>query len=160
MKSQFISILIASTLLMSCNPGADDKSESAHNTSPGANDFNLEAERQAITEKSWTLLTLGGQEVIMANEQEKEAQFTLKTDGNSVVGFAGCNSFNGTYTLEKGYRIRFSNMAVTMKACAGIESEGEFLEVFELADNYTIHNDTLSLNVGRRAPLAVFSRNE
>ena len=35
-------------------------------------------------------------------------------------------------------------------------NESEFMEVFELADNYTIYNDTLSLNVGRRAPLAVF----
>ena len=64
---------------------------------------------------------------------------------------------NGEYTLEEGNRIRFSNMAVTMKACPDVGvNEKEFLKVFELADNYTIQDDTLSLNVGRRAPLAVF----
>ena len=35
-------------------------------------------------------------------------------------------------------------------------SESELYEVFDQADNYTIDGKTLSLNVGRRAPLAVF----
>ena len=44
-----------------------------------------------------------------------------------------------------------------MMACPDVAvNEADFLEVFELADNYTIVNDVLSLNVGRRAPLAVF----
>jgi heat shock protein HslJ len=59
--------------------------------------------------------------------------------------------------LEEGNRIRFKNMAVTMRACPDVDvNESEFLEVFELADNYTINGTILSLNVGRRAPLAVF----
>lgn len=83
--------------------------------------------------------------------------FMLKTDKNRVQGFAGCNTMSGEYTLEDGNRIRFSKMAVTMRACPEVDfNESEFLEVFNLADNYTINGDTLSLNVGRRAPLAVF----
>ena len=35
-------------------------------------------------------------------------------------------------------------------------NEAEFLKIFEIADNYTITGDELSLNVGRRAPLAIF----
>ena len=63
----------------------------------------------------------------------------------------------GTYTLEEGNRIKFSKMGSTMMACPdGIINERDFLEVFELADNYTINNNELSINVGRRAPLAVF----
>ena len=48
-------------------------------------------------------------------------------------------------------------MASTLKACPDVEvNESEFLNVFELADNFSLSGDTLSLNVGRRAPLAVF----
>ncbi len=114
------------------------------------------AENQ-IVEKYWKLKTLEGQEVKMAENQEREIYFTLKTNENRVTGFAGCNTLNGEYTLEPGNRIRFSNLAVTLRACPDIDvNESEFLEVFNLADNYTINGDTLSLNVGRRAPLAVF----
>ncbi|NKI26646.1 META domain-containing protein [Arenibacter sp. 6A1] len=110
-----------------------------------------------ITEKYWKLKTLEGKEVVMGENQEKEVFFRLNGAENSVAGFAGCNSFGGTFTLEEGNRIRFSNFITTMMACPDVDfNESEFLQIFELADNYTIQGDTLMLNVGRRAPLAVF----
>lgn len=110
-----------------------------------------------ITEKYWKLVTLEGQKVTMVPNQEKEIYFMLKTDENRVQGFAGCNTFNGTYTLEEGWRLRFSPLATTMKACPDVNvNESELFQVFELTDNYSINGDTLSLNVGRRAPLAIF----
>ncbi len=112
---------------------------------------------EPIVEKYWKLKTLEGQEVKMSKNQEREVYFMLKSDENRVTGFAGCNNLMGSYTLEKGNRIRFSHMATTMMACPDVDfKEHEFLKVFELADNYTINGDELSLNVGRRAPLAVF----
>ena len=81
----------------------------------------------------------------------------LNEADSSVSGFAGCNSMTGSYTLEEGMRIRFSNLGLTMRACPDVNvDEQALMEVFDLTDNYTITNDTLSLNVGRRAPLAVF----
>ena len=93
----------------------------------------------------------------MTANQEKEQYFILKSEG-TINGFAGCNQFNGTFKLEDGNRIHFNeNMAVTMKICPDVNiKESDFLEVFTLADNYTINGNTLNLNVGRRAPLAVF----
>ena len=118
---------------------------------------NLEARNDAITEKYWKLKKLEGKVVTMKDNQEGEVYFILKTDENRVTGFAGCNVLSGEYALEEGNRIRFKNMAVTMRACPDVDvNESEFLEVFELADNYTINGTILSLNVGRRAPLAVF----
>jgi len=110
-----------------------------------------------ITENYWKLKTLEGQKIEMAANQEKEIYFMLKTEGNGIKGFAGCNDFSGIFNLEKGNRIRFSQMATTLKACPDIDvNEPKFLKVFELADNYTLNGDTLTLNVGRRVPLAVF----
>lgn len=112
---------------------------------------------EPITEKYWKLKTLEGKVVKMDKNQQKEIYFMLKTNDNRVNGFAGCNTISGTYTLEKGNRIHFSQIATTMMACPDLDiNESEFLKVFELADNYTINGDVLSLNVGRRAPLAVF----
>lgn len=112
---------------------------------------------ESITEKYWKLKTLEGKAITMKKNQEREIFFTLKTQGNRVSGFAGCNSLSGEYTLEKGNKISFKNVAVTMKMCPDVDvNENDFLEVFELADNYTISEDVLTLNVGRRTPLAVF----
>lgn len=119
--------------------------------------FRKVASTDKIVEKYWKLKTLEGQDIRMAENQEREVYFTLKTDENRLTGFAGCNTLSGEYSLEEGNRIRFSNVAVTMRACPDVDfNESEFLQVFNLADNYTINGDTLSLNVGRRAPLAVF----
>ncbi|MCX7548261.1 META domain-containing protein [Xanthomarina sp. F1114] len=116
-----------------------------------------EIEKPTITEKYWKLKTLEGQEVKMAENQEREIYFILKTDENRLTGFSGCNTFSGTYTLEEGQRIHFTQIASTMKACPDVDvNESAFLKVFELTDNYTIKDDVLSLNIGRRAPLAVF----
>lgn len=114
-------------------------------------------ETSSITEKYWKLTILEGQKVTMSENQEREIYFTLHTNENRIAGFSGCNSFSGEFTLEVGNRIRFKNIAVTMKACPDVEfNESNLLQVFELTDNYTINKDVLSLNIGRRAPLAVF----
>lgn len=116
-----------------------------------------EPKEETITEKYWKLKTLDGKAISMKKNQEREIFFTLKTQQNGVTGFAGCNGLSGEYALEKGNKISFKNIAVTMKICPDVDvNESDFLEVFELADNYTISEDILTLNVGRRAPLAVF----
>lgn len=112
---------------------------------------------EPIEEKYWKLKTLEGKEVVMGENQEREVYFILKTHLNRVTGFAGCNTISGTYTLEKGDRIKFSHLATTMKACPDVDfKEHEFLKIFEIADNYRITDDKLELYVGKRAPLAVF----
>lgn len=117
----------------------------------------VEAHVNPIVEKYWKLKTLEGKEIKMGEHQEREIYFMLKTDEKRVTGFAGCNTFGGTYTLEEGNRIKFTQMMSTMMACPEVDvNEVEFLRIFELVDNYTIDGDTLMLNVGRRAPLAVF----
>ncbi|MFD2907599.1 META domain-containing protein [Flavobacterium ardleyense] len=142
MKTKTAFLALLALVIMGCNATKNVTTESSENT---------------ITEKYWKLTLLDGKKVTMAANQEREIFFTLKTDSNKVTGFSGCNTFSGEYTIEDGNRIRFKNMAVTMMACPDVAvNEGSFLEVFELTDNYTIVNDVLSLNIGRRAPLAVF----
>lgn len=110
-----------------------------------------------IVNKYWKLKSLEGKAIQMAENQEREQYFILKSD-STVTGFAGCNQFNGQFELRDGDRIRFNeNLATTMKACPDVDiNESDFMNVFKVADNYSIDGDTLRLNVGKRAPLAIF----
>ena len=153
MRLSILLLSLFSLVLVSCggNKKADNDA-TADETAIEQADFD-----QEITGKYWKLILLEGQKVEMAENQEREIFFTLHADDNTVSGFAGCNSITGEYELEEGGRVRFSNMGITMMICPDVAvNESEYMEVFELTDNYTIYNDTLSVNVGRRAPLAVF----
>lgn len=157
MKAQIITFALIAVTLMSCNNSEKKNTETTEDSKTEMNQGNDVNQDNEITEKYWKLKTLEGQDVTMADNQEREQFFTLKTNENRIAGFAGCNAITGEYKLEEGNRIRFSNVGTTMKACPDVDvNESEFLEVFNLADNYTIKDDVLSLNVGRRAPLAVF----
>lgn len=108
-----------------------------------------------IANRKWKLKTLEGKDV--SNDQENEIFFELDSDKKTFHGFAGCNNLSGNYILEKGMRIRFNQVATSMMSCPDGEiKERDVLNVFNLANNYTVDGNTLSLNVGRRAPLAVF----
>lgn len=109
----------------------------------------------------WKLEKFDGKDYSDFNYNGKEVGFTLEKEDNRITGFAGCNSFFGTYELEAGNRIRFSAIGSTRMACPDSNfKENDFLEIFTMADNYTINDNMLSINVGRRAPLAVFKKVE
>lgn len=147
MKTKIICLFAIIATIMSCNSTKKTDSEKISEK--------IETDNQ-ITDKYWKLITLDGNPVTMVDGQEREAYFTLKSNDNTITGFAGCNHFNGTYKIEEGNRIKFGTIATTMKACDGVTNEHTLLQVFEQADNYTIVDDDLTLNVGRRAPLAIF----
>ena len=153
MRPSILFLSLMAFVLISC--GGNKKSD--NQTTADETTIEQTNNEQVITEKYWKLTKLEGKDVEMVENQEREIFFTLSTEDNTVRGFAGCNSITGEYELEDGNRIHFKNMGLTMMSCPDVEiNELEVMEVFELADNYTITNDVLNLNVGRRAPLAVF----
>ncbi|HLW31497.1 MAG TPA: copper resistance protein NlpE N-terminal domain-containing protein [Aequorivita sp.] len=110
-----------------------------------------------IKEVFWKLVELNGQRHHIA-EDRTAVYIELKNKDNIVTGYGGCNFFNGTYTLdEDSNRLHFSNMKSTMRACDRMETERLLYDVLKKTDNYTIKNDTLSLNKARMAPLAKFA---
>lgn len=103
------------------------------------------SEENGIVNKYWKLKTLNGQEVEMAENQEREQYMILRSD-QSVDGFAGCNHFNGKYELDGHDKISFDqNMAVSLKACLDVEvDERAFLDVFSQVDQYLVDQDDLT----------------
>lgn len=100
----------------------------------------------------WELLTLRGED--LPRTLQEKPWLELRRDG-TVAGFAGCNAFSGTYTLE-GRQLRFNDMAATLRGCLDPAMNDTLLEVLQEVDNFTRSSNTLSLNRARMAPLAQF----
>ncbi|WP_178991683.1 META domain-containing protein [Winogradskyella schleiferi] len=63
---------------------------------------------------------------------------------NKVTGFAGCNSFFGSYTLENN-KVAFSNLAASKKFCSNdiLKFENQFLESLRAVDTFSKRGDTI-----------------
>lgn len=109
-----------------------------------------------LQETHWKLTELMGKPVVMNENMKKEIYIVLKKDGNSVHGFSGCNTIMGKFELKEGNRITFSAMASTMMACPDMATESEFNIMLGTVDNYSINDNTMTLNKARMAPMARF----
>lgn len=116
-----------------------------------AHKYVLQKQNISFTETHWILIELRGKKI-----EDSGAFVTFKNDNNIVHGNGGCNSFSGTYELKEGNRILLSKMAATLMACTSMEVENTFLPILEMADNYSLNGETMTLNKARMAPLARF----
>lgn len=109
-----------------------------------------------LEETYWKLTEIMGKAVGPTPADKKEIHLKFRKDGNKVEAFGGCNGLGGTYTLEKGNRIRISDLIGTMMACDQLETENQLKEILKMADNYSLNGTQLTLNKARMAPLARF----
>jgi heat shock protein HslJ len=110
-----------------------------------------------ITNKHWKLVELNGNPVSFP--ESAEVAFILLNPDGTVSGNLGCNSFFGSYTLQEGSRITFSQLVNTQKMCFDesiMSIEAEMIRVLQNADNYNLNGKQLVLNRARMAPLARF----
>ena len=78
----------------------------------------------SLEDNYWKLTRLGDEPVIV-EPQQREPHLVLRSDGK-VTGFAGCNQFTGSYTVD-GSTIDFGPLAMTQRAClSGMETEAAF----------------------------------
>jgi heat shock protein HslJ len=107
-----------------------------------------------ITNKHWKLVELNGNPVNFP--EASTAVFILLNSDGRVSGNLGCNSFTGSFTLQEGNRIAFSQLVNTQKMCLDMSIENEMIRVLQSADNYNLNEKQLVLNRARMAPLARF----
>jgi heat shock protein HslJ len=106
----------------------------------------------SLAGKTWELKALSGRH---EEPQGASARFTV---GGKVSGFAGCNSFSGTYTAS-GRSISISGkLAVTMKACEPdvMKAEQAYLGALTSARRYAASEDGLKLKSRLGRTLASF----
>lgn len=75
----------------------------------------------------WKILSADG----MPAAGESTPTIWFDTEENLTHGNAGCNTFNGEYTVGKDHALRFGTMAVTMRMCDDMEFEQKFLQVLD-----------------------------
>lgn len=114
------------------------------------------SQTSVITDRRWKLIELAGKPVA-DKINGKEPFLLLQKSDNRYSASGGCNGMGGTFTLQEGGRIKFSQGMSTMMACENMEIENELTKALITADNYSLNGDNLSLNKARMAPLARFS---
>jgi heat shock protein HslJ len=148
MKKNIIILVCAISMFMGFN-ACKSKQDAGSGNTAAAIATNTEA---SLTGKRWKLVELNGKPV-----EKTEAFLILDKDKNTVSGNLGCNTFTGSYDLQTGNRIKFSQIASTLKMCLNnMEIEDGLKRVFEMADNYNVNEKNLVLNRARMAPLARF----
>lgn len=109
----------------------------------------------AFTDTKWKLVTLFGKEI-----KSNEAFITFSTEDNRFFGNNSCNNFNGSFEIKNGSQLKLSEAATTMMACADTATEKQFMEALNTADNFSLNDNTMTLNKARMAPLAIFKAME
>ncbi len=94
----------------------------------------------------WGLVRIGSRPVRMAADQ-REVHLRFLPGTNEVRGFAGCNSFSGSFKVE-GRLVSFGALASTRMACPFLEQETELFDRLAKATRYVITGDHLDLKDG------------
>ena len=120
-----------------------------------ASQYTLNKLADGITGRYWTLVELNGKAL---EPSPQTPYFSLDSETGRITGYSGCNRFFGAYELDpETSRLRFTQLASTMMACPDSrELEAAFMDMLRSIDNFSISDETLSLNRARMAPLARF----
>lgn len=111
---------------------------------PLRNDFRISGQWNLNFIRDFTIPTntVGKKPVLNFNIQE-----------NKAFGNFGCNSFNGSYTINND-NLSFSKMASTLMACPNMETENKFSAALQQTDSYKIVNNELQLYRGKELLLS------
>lgn len=102
-----------------------------------------EGEDMSLAGKVWLVDEISGESItIPADARQPFIEF----DGENASGYAGCNTFRGTYTVD-GATLKFGPMISTKKACGGPLDEIEFSmhQALGSVTGFTIADGALSL---------------
>ena len=119
-----------------------------------ANRYVLNKVNSPIMEKYWKLIEINNRAVNPPDEGGREAHMILKAVDNRVTGNSGCNSFFGSYELAGSNNISIKNIGATKMACQDMDTEFELFKLLEVADKFTVREDTLVLGKANEAPQA------
>lgn len=112
--------------------------------------------RAATAGAEWELTELAGQPA-PRGAGGRPATLRFETDTARVAGFAGCNRYFGTYTVD-GTALRFGPIGMTKMACAeGMALEQQLAEALGAARSYELSANRLTL-MGSNGPVARFER--
>ena len=93
----------------------------------------------------WNFFEINGEEVNATEEEVPFMEFEIDTPHKRFFGNAGCNNFNGEYTLESDHNISFEGVAITEMACENMKMEETVMAALAEVASYSIEEGQLSL---------------
>jgi heat shock protein HslJ len=112
--------------------------------------------RSSVAGVDWELMELNAK-TASAGAGGRRATIRFDADSARVSGFAGCNRFSGSYTLN-GDSLRFGPLVMTRMACTdGMELEHDLSAALEATRRYELSSTQLKL-FGPSKAIARFSR--
>lgn len=90
--------------------------------------------------RKWQAISLGGDPV-----SDDNPPWMSFSETGSILGFAGCNRFNGSYSLQ-GTALDIGPLAMTRMACRdGSDTEKQVVDVLNRASEAVIEGDLMTL---------------
>jgi heat shock protein HslJ len=133
---------VAVAAVLACQPPRTEASEPAF--------------RASVSGVDWELVELQGQ-TAPTGAGGRRATMRFEADTARVGGFAGCNRYGGTYTLD-GSSLRFGPLISTKMACnEGMELEVRLTSALQTTRQYELTSTQLRL-IGDAGPVARFTR--
>ena len=93
--------------------------------------------------KRWTVIELKEVPVQLSGTR-RDASITFLPAEKRFTGYGGCNSINGTYSIEKN-KLYFSDIVSTKMSCPDISFETTFLQTLSKVNRYEISGNTILL---------------
>jgi heat shock protein HslJ len=100
-------------------------------------------------EGEWNLNFISGPRIAFDGlYPEKKPEIRFDIAEHRMSGFAGCNSFNGSFNASK-YHISFANeIALSRMICTNMQGESTFMDLLRSIDNWSVQGNLLYLNAG------------
>jgi heat shock protein HslJ len=117
--------------------------------------LSCEQNSTTIAGKSWQVLALNG--IAVDRNDFAEMPFLYFHENGRASGFAGCNRLRAEYQL-RGKSLSFGRIASTRMMCPQAKWETAMHKALELCTNYTLHNDTLYLQLEKAKLLTLLYR--
>ncbi|QDO92557.1 META domain-containing protein [Formosa sediminum] len=93
----------------------------------------------------WVLETIANDSISIAHFAKELPKMEINTRTNTFMGYAGCNTMNGTIFSEQS-KIRFTKIAVTKKMCLQDNLEAQFIKALKRSTEFKIENNRLYLS--------------
>lgn len=96
-----------------------------------------------LTSGEWKLVSMDINDATV-NIEGNNPTMEFSDTSNKVFGFAGCNRYFATYTVD-GSKLKLSQMGSTMMMCPSMDTEDRFLHLIANTSSYKIKGDKLTL---------------
>ena len=111
-----------------------------------------------LEDVTWVLESYGEPDNLKTVLEDTEITIAFDSAETKVIGFAGCNSYGGSYELKGNELLIPGPIASTLRSCGERcdDQERQFFKTLETTESYKIEDGKLTISCGNK--ILVFKR--